>query len=124
VIRVRQHPDPDTPTPGKSWIASAIVEGVTYTACARHGAANELARLLVAAGIPDAQMKIVTAGQPGYGTIRSFHEAARWTYEETAATKPPHMVRWRPAVETAQIAARKSSKRGVNDVAATPNLGG
>jgi hypothetical protein len=45
----------------------------------------------------------------------SFRLAALVTYEETA-TRQVRMVRWRdPAVETAQIAARKGPKQGVID---------
>jgi hypothetical protein len=38
------------------WIAEATVDGRTYTARSRHGPANELARQLVAAGLPDRPM--------------------------------------------------------------------
>jgi hypothetical protein len=40
------------------WIAEVTVEGRTYTARSRHGAANELARQLVAAGLADRPMVI------------------------------------------------------------------
>jgi hypothetical protein len=92
---------------------------VTYRLRSRYGAPNELARALVAAGIPDAPMQIATAGLRGETTYGSFHEAAKWTYEESA-TKPLHRVRWvDPAVRAARITAAFGPKQGVKPSAAT-----
>src|SRR5438132_7769823 len=102
-IRVHQWPEEETRTPNKScrWVAEAIVDGITYTARSRHGAPNELARQLVAAGIPDAPMVAAHCGHRGETAYRSFHEMALWTYEETS-TKPLHRVGWvDPAVRAA-----------------------
>ena len=69
-----------------AWIAEATVEGRTYTARSRHGPANELARQLVAAGLPDRPMVIRCLGLAGTMTYRSFHAAARWTFSEGERT--------------------------------------
>jgi hypothetical protein len=68
------------------WIAEATVEGRTYTARSRHGPANELARQLVAAGLPDRPMVIRYLGLAGTMIYRSFHAAATWTFSEGERT--------------------------------------
>jgi hypothetical protein len=121
-ITVHQRPLVETRTPGKSckWLGDAIVNGRTDTANSRMAPTNDIARQLVADGVPDAPMHIYTAGMKGCLTWPSFHRAALFAYEETA-TKPAHVVRWRdPAAETAQITARKAPKQGVNAPATTP----
>jgi|SRR6516165_7825516 len=76
--------DKSTRTPNSPcvWIAETSVDGQTYTARSRHGAANELARQLVDTGIPDRPMVIHYRGRPGTMTYRSFHAAATWTHSE------------------------------------------
>jgi hypothetical protein len=59
-----------------------MVDGRTYTARSRHGAPNELARQLVAAGIIHRPIVIRYCGRAGTMTWRSFHAAAMWTYSE------------------------------------------
>jgi len=83
-IAVTTCPNEATRTPNSAciWIAEATVEGRTYTARSRHGAPNELARQLVAAGIIDRPMVIRYRGLAGTMTCRSFHAAAIWTYSE------------------------------------------
>src|ERR1700730_17750574 len=83
-IAVTTWPDEATRTSNSAcvWIAEATVEGRTYTARSRHGPANELARQLVAAGLPDRPMVIRHLGLAGTMTYRSFHAAARWTFSE------------------------------------------
>lgn len=67
-------------TPDRScyWIAECTVGGQRYAARSRHGAAYALARVLVAAGVPDAPMAV------GGIRFRSFHRAALYTLTETA----------------------------------------
>jgi hypothetical protein len=86
MIVVQQRPDEETRAPGKScyWVASTIVDGVTYRARSRHGAPNELALALVAAGIPDAPMQVHSAELRGHTDYRSFHKLAGYTFEENA----------------------------------------
>src|SRR5262252_2708438 len=85
-IVVHLRPLQETRRPGKSckWIAEAIVNGRTYTATSRTAPANEIARQLVADGIPDAPMHVYTAGLTGCMVWRSFHRAAERTIEENA----------------------------------------
>jgi len=75
--------------------------------------ANDIARQLVADGVPDDAMHVHTEGLKGGLIWRSFHKAAGITIEETI-TKPVHVTRWRdPAAETAQITALVARKQGV-----------
>jgi hypothetical protein len=71
---VHQRPDEPTRTPNKScrWVAEAVVDGRTFTARSRYGVSNELARVLVAAGIADAPMRVHSAGLRGYAAYRSI----------------------------------------------------
>jgi len=80
-----------------SWIAAATIEDQTYTATARHGAPNELARQLVAAGFADRPMGIRYQGLAGSMTYRSFHAAATWTYGER--DQPLRRVRYKERPE-------------------------
>ena len=114
-ILVRLWPLEETRTPNKGcvYVAACEMGGVPYSARSRSGSATELARVLVAAGVPDAAMVVTHRGLKGQMTYRAFHEAARWTYEETA-TKPLHRVRWvDPADKVARIVAACGPKRGV-----------
>ena len=121
-ITVHQRPLEDTRTANKSskWVAEAIVNGCTYTATSRIAAANDIARQLLADGVPDAPMHVYTAGLKGCLVWRSFYRAAERAVEETA-TKPVHMVRWEsPEVRAAGITATLAPKQGVNAPADTP----
>jgi hypothetical protein len=80
-----------------TWIAEATIEGHAYIARARHGAPNELARQLVAAGLADRPMVIRYQGLAGSMTYRSFHAAATWTYGER--DQPLRRVRYRERPE-------------------------
>ena len=121
-VTMHQHPLRETSSSGNSckWVAEAIVNGNTYTATSRMAPANDIARQLVADGVPDAPMHVYTDGLKGCLVWKSFYRAAGYTIEESAG-KPVHQVRWRdPAVETAQISARKARKQGVKVPAGTP----
>jgi hypothetical protein len=74
-----------------------MVDGRTYTARSRHGAANELARQLVAAGFVDRPMVIHYHGVAGTMTWRSFHAAETWTYSE--GDQPLRRVRYKEQAE-------------------------
>jgi hypothetical protein len=80
-IAVTCRPEEATRTPSSAcvWVAEATVDGRTYTARSRHGAPNEAARRLVAAGIGDRPMAIRYRGLAGTMTWRSLHAAATWT---------------------------------------------
>jgi hypothetical protein len=66
------------------WIAETTVDGRSFSARSKHGAPNELARQLVADGIPDAPMEIAHAELRGTMSYRSFHAAAKWAFTEGA----------------------------------------
>jgi hypothetical protein len=91
-----QRPLEDTRTPERSCVyeAECEVEGRRYSARSRHGAPNELARVLVSAGVADQPVEIRQAGIKGCVTY-SLHELARWTYVGSA-TAPVRRVRWKP----------------------------
>lgn len=96
MIAVYQHADPGTATPDNSaaWIAECTIDGNTYTARSRRGAPYELARALVAAGIPDGPMRVYSAPLAGYATYPSMHAAALYTITESARSQASR-VRWR-----------------------------
>jgi hypothetical protein len=94
-IRMHQRPEEATRSAnnGCCWIAEAIVNRMSYTARSRHGAPHEMARVLLAAGIPDAPMQVYTRGLRGETTYRSFHAMADHTFRENAQT-PVKRARW------------------------------
>ena len=98
-ISVTTWPDESTRTPNSAcvWVAEATVDGRLYVARSRHGAPNELARELVATGLPDRPMVVRSRMLAGTMTWRSFHAAAGWTYSE--GDQPLHRVRHREQPE-------------------------
>jgi hypothetical protein len=94
-IEVTTWPEEATRTPNSAciWIAEATVDGRMYTARSRRGAANELVRQLVAAGLADRAMVIRNRRSAVSGSYRSFHAAAKWTFSE--GDQPLHRVRYR-----------------------------
>jgi hypothetical protein len=77
------------------YLAACEVDGQRYEARKRLGADNELARTLVAAGIEDQPVRVIQAGQPGYGSWRSLHRMALFDYAEGARASL-HRDRWAP----------------------------
>ena len=121
-IIVHQRPLSATRSANKSckWVAETIVNGRTYMATSRMAPANDIARQLVADGVPDAPMHVYTAGLEGALVWRSFHKAAERTYRESA-TEPVRQVRWvDPATTRAQIAGSMAPKQGVKAPGGTP----
>jgi hypothetical protein len=114
MISVRQWPEEATRTPNSAcyWIAETTIDGQEYSARSRHGAARELARVLVAAGIPDAPMEVHSAGLRGHLTFGSFHAAAIWTFTE--GNTPLQRVRWQdPALRYASTPCVDAPNVGV-----------
>ena len=114
MITMRQRPLENTRTPQRSSIfeAECEVDGRRYSDRSRHGAPNELARLLVSAGVPDQPVEVRHAGIKGCLSWRSLHEMARWTYEESAGV-PLRRVRWKPLPDfTAAGRGRIAQNRG------------
>jgi hypothetical protein len=123
-IIVYQRPEEGSRTPSKpcAWIEETTINGRNFTARSRYGATNELARQLVAAGVPDGSMSVYTASLRGFAIIRSFYRAAQWTYEETA-TVPLHRVpyaRVEAARERARGAGVQAPKQGVSVSGGSP----
>ena len=88
------------------------VDGRRYSAKSRHGAANELARVLVSAGVPDQPVEIRQVGIKGCATYRSLQELASWAYEESA-TVPLRRVRWKPRPDfSVDFRGRDAQNRG------------
>ena len=61
-ITVHQRPLEATRSANKSckWVAEALVNGRTFTATSRMASANDIARQLVADGVPDVPMHVYT----------------------------------------------------------------
>jgi hypothetical protein len=68
-----------------------------FTARSRHGASNELARQLVAAGLADQPMAIHCRGLAGTITWPSFYAAATWTFSE--GDRPLRRIRYKERPE-------------------------
>jgi hypothetical protein len=114
MITMRQRPLETTRTADRSSVyeAECEVDGQCYSARSRNGAPNELARLLVAAGIPDQPVESHHAGIRGWITYRSLHQMARWTYEEGRGM-PLRRIRWRAPPDFAAIyGGMKPENRG------------
>ena len=94
MILISQLPLEDPRTRQRSYIyeAECQVNGRRYSASARHGAPNELARVLISAGVADQPVNVRQVGIQGCISYRSLHKLARWTYQESA-TVPLRRVR-------------------------------
>ena len=104
----------NTRTPERScfYEAECEVDGRRYAARSRHGAANELARVLVSAGVPDQPVEVRHTGLKGCVSYPSLHEMAGWTYEESAGVSL-RRVRWKPLPDfTAAGQGRIAQNRG------------
>ena len=88
------------------------------SATSRTAPANEIARQLVADGLPDAPMHVYTADLKGCLVWKSFYRAAERTIEENAQV-PVRSRRYRPPEDQRQV-VRAGSKQGVKGPAATP----
>jgi hypothetical protein len=114
LITMRQRPLENTRTPERSSLfeAECEVDGRRYAARSRRGAPNELARVLVSAGVADQPVEVRHAGIKGCISYPSLHEMARWTYEESA-TVPLRRVRWKPLPDfTAASRGRIAQNQG------------
>jgi hypothetical protein len=89
-LHVRQDMIPNSRSKerGSSWRAESTIDGVVYEAPSRSGAAYALARVLVAAGIPDGP---VTTGRMSWP---SLHRMAERTISESAKS-PLHSAVYR-----------------------------
>src|SRR5437763_1050838 len=92
-ITVYQRPQPGSATPDRPayWVGEAIHDGKTYECISRYSPAGDIARVLIAAGVPDQPLEIVTAGIRGALVWPSMYRAAGVSYAE-GASKPLHAV--------------------------------
>jgi hypothetical protein len=98
---------------GSSWEARATLpDGSTFRCSSRNGAPNELARLLVSAGVVDQPMQ--TYGEDGRKLLyyRSLHEAAKWTFEESSG-RNLRRTRWTPRPEGLSYGRGNPENEGV-----------
>ena len=116
VVGVRPLEETRTPNSGCVWLAECEVEGRRFEARSRQGAANALARQLVAAGIADRPLEVHFEGVAGYLRWGSVASAARRTYTE--GNRPLQCIRW-IAPHYGVQAIRAGSKHGVVAPAAT-----
>jgi hypothetical protein len=96
MIEASQYPD-ETHYTGRGcpWLISCEIDGVTYSAASRSGAPYALARVLVAAGVLDQPMSVVSQGLKGDARYKSIHKMAGYTIGENA-THPMHLTSWHP----------------------------
>ncbi len=126
MIPVELSADEATRTPDRPcrWTALAMVNDRIFEASARTGAVYELARQLVAAGIPDDQlgMRQVASALPGTITYSSFHKMAGQNLVETASGGL-RIARWSDLAERLsrlpQRAEHNAQNRGSEGIAAT-----
>jgi hypothetical protein len=113
VVRARPLEETRTPNSGCLWLAECEVDGKHYEARSRHGAANALARQLMAAGIADQPLEVHFDGLPGHLRWGSLEAAANRAYTE--GNRPVQCVRW-VAPQDAVQAIRAAPKWGVRSV--------
>ena len=99
---------------GSAWRASTTINGETFEATSRHGAAMVLARHLVAAGIADQGVIVTTDDLAGSTGWRSLHHMATRTMSEGSTTRL-HSTRW-VAMETDAMPSRGTSPDAGNDL--------
>jgi hypothetical protein len=112
---VRPLEETRTPNSGCTWLAECEVDGQRFEARCRHGAANALARELVAAGITDRPLEIHCDRVAGCLRWGSVAAAAGRTYTE--GNRPLQCIHW-VARQNAVQAIRAPSKQGVERLAA------
>ena len=117
MVRVRPLEETRTPNSGSVWLAECEVGGRRFEARSRHGAANALARELVASGMPDRSLDVHFEGLAGFLHWGSITAAAKRTYTE--GNRPLQCIRW-VAPQDAVQAIRAAPKQGVKGPPATP----
>jgi hypothetical protein len=110
VVKVRPLQETRTPSSGCVWLAQCEVEGQRFEARCRRGAANALARELLAAGFAHALLEVHFDGVGGCLRWGSVTAASRRTYTE--GNRPLQCIRW-IAPQDAVQAIRAASKQGV-----------
>lgn len=111
VIEQRIDPDSRTATRGSAWVAETVIGGQRFSARSRSGAPFELARQLVAVGLPDQPVEIFTQGVRGCVGYRSLHKIATLTIAESA-TKAVRTAKWS---EFSSRVGKTGGERGKDD---------
>jgi len=88
MITIQQWPDELTRTQENNcrYEAEAVIDGERYSVRARRGAPFALARVLIAAGIPDQPVSVAHSSLRGAMTYRRLHRMAELTVKESAGT--------------------------------------
>jgi hypothetical protein len=110
VVTVRPLEATRTPNSGCVWLAECEVGGRRFEARSRHGAANALARELVAPGVPDGPLEAHFEGLAGCLRWASISAAANRTFTE--GNRPLQCIRWIAPQDGVQ-AIRAGPKHGV-----------
>lgn len=92
-----------------------MVDGTSYEARSRLNACTDLARTLVAAGIPDQSVEISQPGLAGSLTWKSLHWLATRMYVESV-TVPLHMRAWKPQPDLRAVFGREGVPLGQDQV--------
>jgi hypothetical protein len=109
VVRVRPLENTRTPNSACLWLAECEIESQHFEARSRHGAANALARELLAAGFADAPLDVHCDGVAGCLRWGSATVAAARTHTE--GNRPLQCTRWIAPQDAAQ-AIRAPPKQG------------
>jgi hypothetical protein len=106
VIEMHQWPDEPARTPEYICLyeAETVVDGQRYSARSRRGAPFALARVLVAAGVPDQPVRVTYKALRGHMSYCSPHRMAELTIGESA-TAPVRLDRFKEPISAPQ--ARK-----------------
>jgi hypothetical protein len=88
MITIHQHSLENSRTAENSctWLAETEIDRQRFEARSRRGAPQELARALVAAGIPDQPVRVEHVGLRGHMAYPSLHRMAGVTYVEGRST--------------------------------------
>jgi hypothetical protein len=119
VVKVRPLEETRTANSGCLWLAECEIGGQRFQARSRHGAANDLARQLVAAAVADQPLVVHFDGLRGYLRWGSLTAAAKRTYTE--GNRPLQCIRWIASQDAVQ-AIRAAPKQGVKATGATSDL--
>jgi hypothetical protein len=135
MILITTYPDEASKTQDNvcHWVAETEIDGIFYQCKSRHGATNELARILINAGIPDTSIETRIGdiadlgwGRPGMRLLShpSFHIAAKFTYSE-GKTASLHRQTWLPMTsiftrDTHCTAKNEEEAIATSSMAATP----
>jgi hypothetical protein len=120
MIAIEQWPLEETRTPENSciYLATCTTADQHFEARSRRSAPAELARVLVAAGIPDGPIVVIQAGISGCMRYPSLHRMARRTYTE--GDRPLRRIPYSTPLEQAANRSERPENRGSAPLPAVP----